>query len=721
MIQALPRVALQLWIVLFIVFFGAEVVHLEPSLRAVTQVLYATPLVLWASLGVRSRCDGVDWAVMGLVATFGVAAAFSRDPTESFGALGLATAYAAWFLLMRRVAGLRATVGLAIATGLACTLAFNAYLLVEEKIAAYAAFGAARFEGVATFPWESVNALPILVLIAVPFLAWIERGWIRTILSVTVAVSALVVVPLSFGRAGWLGLAVAATIGVLLAPRTGRMFGRLARPQRLALGTGVVVVGAAAAILIGPRVMTAVGDSGRFMLWEQALNLVGRSPLVGSGPGTFSWVRLEVPPFEANQLAVRLVHNIPLQTLVDGGLVLATGVLAATGLWAREVWRRRAGWSAADRTGVASAVGFVAAGLLDDFSYLPAIIAIILTMAAFLAPARVDDEPAGRRYLTIAGLGFAALVALPSVIAVDVARSTAQSARAAMVEANYSEAAADFATATRWHPTNGGYWLGFGMARAYAGDIEGSSIAYRRATEVAPGDPRGYAALAGLDASDGPADLLQLAADRTLGDPEYSVRLGVVLATNGRPDAAVLAWGRAVALRPEVLGALPYSEVGTSEGNVAAAAIRQIGVDRRPSLAADRVALWEIGLALDELSPDAGLAWLAVDAARQGDLASATQLAKAGVDEAPWAARGYQAQAAVAAFACDPDAEREALELEKATADAYGTPSAEPQVRREFVYREASLGPSQPPGARIHLDVDRWPWSLIDRPKACNR
>ena len=721
MIRELPRLGLQLWIVLFILFFGAEVVHLEPGLRVVTQVLYGAPLVVWASLRLRGPRDTIDWAVVGLIAAFGVIAAFSRDPTESLGALGLATAYAAWFLLMRRVPELRPAITLAIATGLSVTLALNAYLLVQEKLASFARLGAARFEGLATFPWESVNALPVLVLVAIPFLAWIERAWIRTALTATVAIAALIVVPLSLGRAGWLGLAVCAAVGLLLAPGTSRLVRRLARPHRLVLGAGVIVVGAAAAVLIGPRLVTAVGESGRLLLWEQGLNLLGRSPLVGYGQGTFSWVRLEAPPIEASQLPVRLIHNAPLQTLVDGGLILGASVLVAVGVWARDAWSRRIRWSLADRAAVASAAGFVAALTLDDFSYLPAITAVVLTMAAFLTPARIDGSPAVQRgYLLPAVLGIAALVATPNIFVVDVARSIAQSARAAMVGADYGRAAADFSEATRWHPDLGGYWLGLGMAQAYAGDIDAAIAAYRRATGVARGDPRAYAALGGLAAGDERADLLQRATELSLGDPEYAVRLGLVLGATGRPDEAAIAWGSAVALRPELLRALPYAEVGTSIGAVAAAAVDRIHEDRRPSPASDRAALWEIELALDELSPDAGSAWLAVDAARHGDVPRATRLANEAVNEAPWLPQGYQAQAAVAAFACDPEAEREAVERAERAGDSYGEPVIEPQIYREFVYREASLGPSQPPGVRIELEIERWPWSLIERPADCN-
>ena len=83
MIRALPRVALQVWIVLFILFFGAEVIHLEPGLRILTQVLYGVPLAAWVAWRLRGPRDRLDWTVLGLLAVFAIVCFLSRDRTES--------------------------------------------------------------------------------------------------------------------------------------------------------------------------------------------------------------------------------------------------------------------------------------------------------------------------------------------------------------------------------------------------------------------------------------------------------------------------------------------------------------------------------------------------------------------------------------------------------------------------------------------------------------
>ncbi|MEO6295148.1 MAG: O-antigen ligase family protein [Candidatus Limnocylindria bacterium] len=723
MIRALPRVALQLWIVLFIVFFGAEVIHLEPGLRIVTQVVYGIPLALWALLRLRGPHDRLDWAVLGLLGVYAVVCLFSRDRTESLGTLALATAYATWFLLMRRVARteLRGPVLVAIATGMAITLAFNAYLLIQEKLTWFAAIGDAPFEGVMTFPWESVNALPALVLVTIPFLAWQGPTRLRLVFAAVVALSAVVVVPLSMGRAGWLGLAVSALVAVLLTPAVRKFVPRLAPGQRLAGGIAIAVAAAAALVVVGPRVVNATGESGRLLLWEQGVGMIVRSPIVGSGPGTFSWARLDVQPHAADLLAVRLLHSVPLQMLVDGGVVLAIGVLAVGATWASTVTRRAGSWSAEDRVAIASVFGFLAALSFDDFSYLPAIVGSALVAAAFLAPTAPSTAAprAGVRSVTLVVLALATLIALPNVVAVDAARAAAQAGRTAMVGGAYEEAATDFEAATRAHQEDGGYWLGLGMAAAYAGDEDRARAAYERATTVSPGDPRGFAGLAALSGED--IGHLRQATERTYGDPQYAVRLGLALAAAGRMDDATHSWARAVALRPQLLRILRYHETGISQDAVASGAIAIISTEPRPAPIENLVNLWDIGLALDALPDGANAAWLAVDAARHGDSERAADLARAAVTEAPYEARGYQVLAAVAAFACDSEAERVALSQEKLARGAYARAAHEPQIRREFIYREASLGPSQPPGAVPDLRIERWPWSLIDRPTGCGQ
>ena len=719
MIRAIPRVALQLWIVLFIVFFGAEVVHLEPGLRVIAQLAYGVPLAAWAALRLRGPVDRLEWAILGLLVLYAVICLFSRDRTESVETMGLASAYAAWFMLMRRAASssLRRPVVVAVATGLAVTLVINAYLLIDEKLQSYAAIGAARFEGVATFPWESVNALPILVLVAVPFISMVALRSVRIAMALAVGFSAVVVVPISQGRAGWAGLAAAGIVLLILLPATWRTVRRIPRRRRALAGAALGVAVILGLAVTGPRLLTAVGESGRLIIWEQALAMFRGSPWIGGGPSVYSWARLEFPPAGADLLEVRLLHDAALQTLVEGGLILFAGVAVVLVVWGMTSAPRRGDWTMPDRLTAASIAGFLVALTLDDFSYLPAIIAAYLTLAAFLCPASQAKPPRG--WIAAAVLALAALAALPSVVAVDVARTAAQQGRSLMANGEYAAAITRFEIAAAAHPESGGYWLGLGMAAAYAGDEQRAIDAYVRATVAAPGDPRGYAALAQIGPGAERVDRLRAAADRSLDDPQDGARLGVALAAAGDTAGTTAAWGRAVALRSEVLRLLPFDGTGVAMEAVAAEARRLIRDEPRPAPHENQATLWDIALILDELPDDADPAWRAVDAARKGDLDAARELAASAVMAAPYEARGHQATAAVAAFACDPEAEQRALALEREANGAYVEPQSGPHAVREFIYREASLGHSQPPGARLDLRVERWPWSLVDRPDAC--
>jgi O-antigen ligase len=253
---------------------------------------------------------------------------------------------------------------------------------------------------------------------------------------------------------------------VLIAPASLRRLLLLPNRQRLIGLIGVSAILLAGAMLIGPRVVTSIGESGRFQLWDQALHVIGSSPIIGSGPGTYSWVRLDAPPAVANLLAVRLMHNVPLQSLIDGGLVLLFGVLALLIAWCAATWARRAQWSTGDRIALACVVGFAAALMLDDFSYLSALTASSVTVAAFLVPLAPTNSRPVHFWITPVIIGMAALIAMPSIVAVDRARGAAQVARTAMVDGRFADAATEFEIATRAHPENGGYWLGLGMAEA---------------------------------------------------------------------------------------------------------------------------------------------------------------------------------------------------------------------------------------------------------------
>lgn len=719
-----------LWVVLFVAVAGTYLSTWVVGLRAPAIVIWALPLLGWAVLRPRGPRDRLDLAVaVALVAHLAVSLA-SRDVTGSLEASGMALAFALLFWAGRDVAGSpawreRAATGVVI--GLAPWLWAAAAAWLWEK-ATWVALGGGmpNLESAQVFVWGTANAYPVLVLLALAFAAQISATRTRRLARLAIAVPAVVVVPLSAGRAGWLGLAVALSLVLFLAPPTG---GGLAARLRSAVGrvpgrwpaivTGLVLAAVGIALVFGDgigRVLAAnLGERAR--IWGQAIGIFTADPLTGSGPGTFPWVRLEHVPALTDPVGVVLAHDVPLQTLADGGLLLgaAFAVLAAAWAWSAAV---SAGERSPARTwAVAGVVGVAAASLLDDFSPLPAVIAGVVVLAAWALPPVPARTLAGQRWRPWLLPGVAAIVglatALPTV-QVETARLAADGARWAAVDGRWSDAADRFAAAARSYPAMGAYHLGLGFTRATLGDLDGARQAYERARAIAPGDPRPAGALAALTGD--PADRLALLeeATRRSTDARYAWRLAEELRTAARPAEADVATARAVLLRPDLLRHLPADgpSVAHLAELVAAAAERSGSLGARPV----RQPVWDVGLVAGSLPADAPAAWRAVLAAADGRSAEASRLVVVAREQAPHDPMTHLAEAFVAAAACD-------LEQADAALRRIGASNEESpaglRIERDTVYRDLGLGAQQPPSAGELPAPVPWPLGLVDVPSSC--
>jgi tetratricopeptide (TPR) repeat protein len=605
---------------------------------------------------------------------------------------------------------------------MALSLAFNAFLLVAEKVAFFNATGhLPRLEGITVFPWETVNALPVLVLVVLPFVAWMRPGIVRWIALAVIALSAVVVLPVSNGHAGYIGLAVAAAAFYVLSPAALRWWTRLSPPQRgMAIGVTLAGVIAAVAVAVAPFA-DALHSSGRTDLYRASWAMFLDRPILGNGPSTYSWARLIASPEAARLVQVRLTHDVPLQTLLDGGVVLGVAFFGVAVTWLTSVVR----WAMpfAVRASAAALLGYAAAVTLDDFSFLPAVTAMLITLAAWSLPAATAVRGQVRQpssWIPSVAAAVGLLIAVTFVGRVDIARVAAAAGRTSAVAGDWRAAESRFLTATAAHPEDGGYWLALGQARAELADEAGAKEAYDQARAVSPGDPRSYGALAALSKNSGDrVSLLTQAARRSYGDPQYGYRLGLELARHKDLDGAADAWGTAVTLRPDLFGVLPFAQSGVSPQAVARAAATHIASTPQADVAAGPAATFDIALALGSVTEAAPAAWRAVDAARRGDVTAARRLADQAVDADPNDARSYAALAAVAAFACDSSAQEEALAQEAATWNAYDRQPAQVAITREYTYREDSTGSMQPPSADPGPVIEMWPWSLIPERPAC--
>jgi tetratricopeptide (TPR) repeat protein len=714
------RTATQLWVLAFVALFGTYLETWMVGLRIPVQLLYGLPLVVWAALRLRGPRDLLDVVVAIGLGALALAGAAGVDQLGSLETAGLALAYALLFWLMREVSRRperQRLLALPVVIGLALWLVAAALAWIGEKLAWIAAGGGLPpLESNQVFVWGTTNAYPILLLLSVPFLAHLGGG-ARRMFAIAIGLAGVVVIPFSQGRAGWLGIVVAlAALDALSGwPAVRRVIGigrgRAWRPFVALAALGVLVV---LALTVGDRVVGAVASNldARWRIWEQALAIFAADPLTGSGPGTYSWVRLEHVPDYVERIGVVLAHNAVIQTLSDGGVLLIGGLALIVATWAGMAWGRRDAMTGQQRLAAAAVVGFGAASLLDDFSSLPAIVALVITLAAWSVPAASGSETAGvgRRWGLVAVAIGIGLVSLWPMVAVESSRLAADRARAAALAGSWDEAARDYQAAADAYPTNPANHLGLGLSRAELGDAQAARAAYETAQALSPGDPRSYGALAELSADTDERIALLDAAARRSNEAQYAYRLALELDRAGRGSEAAEAYALAVALRPGLYALLPAAGDGLTRPSVRsdlASAVALIGL--RSGL---RTPLWDAGLADGDLPADAPLAWQAVASAASGDIDAANARAADAVTQSPQDPRSHLAVAAVAAYSCDRASYDDAMRLAGNPRPDFGGLG----LQRDPAYRELGIGDYQPSGTDRPPAAQVWPRDLVEIP-----
>jgi tetratricopeptide (TPR) repeat protein len=715
------RLLLQVWVFSFVALFGSELLAEEPILRAGVQLLYIGPIAAWAALALRGPRTLLDVAILSALTALAIAAWFGSDRQGGLESMGLATAYALAFWFLRDGIAAHTRMLLAIAGSYAFTgwVIMAAIYWILEKMAWLVGTGTLPgLESAQVFVWGTTNAFPILVMLAAGCLAWQPPSRVRSALVMALIVASVVAVPLSNGRAGWLGIAVAAVawegLGGWRHVRAGwRRLGHK-QPMRPAAVAAAVVV-PLTLVMAGPKLMGAIQEAfgDRFTIWGQALAIFAADPLTGGGPSTYAWLRLTHVPDQTYAVPVRLAHDVPLQTLADGGVLLAIAAVAV--VWTFLAAARGGLSDHRRRVSVAVLIGIGSASLLDDFSSLPAVSVGCIALAAWsVAPRRRPKahRSALRRWSLPIAMALLSVISLPAVIGSDVARIAAADGRYAAVAGDWRAAERAFVAATNAYPEQAAYWLGLGLALAEDGRTEAATDAYRKARELSPGDPRPYGALSSLVADpDARVALLEAAAARTTSDPQYAWRLAETLRELEATEDATNAYARAVMIEPQLIASLPAelrdAVLADLPGTAAEMALRN------PSLQVG-FALWDVGLAMGDLPRDADPAWRVVEAARAGDEAAVeavfVELRSNGV-----AGIELNALAAVARYQCDLEAY---LLLAEVLGEFRPGRLNEPTITRDHTYRDLGLGSYQPGPYALPAD-EPWPWSLVGQPPEC--
>lgn len=720
-----PSLVFLVWLFGFIAFGGTTLLGWHPVARAAGVLLYGGPVVLWAVLRYRGPVDRLDLAVVAAVVAHLVVSLLSLDRESSMEMSAVVVAYACTFWLARRIAGdarLRRLSATAVATAVVFWLAVLAVTWIGEKVTAIEHLGwPPVLDARQPYVWGSINTLPVLALLVGPFIAWLPGGPGRRIMVTIWLASAVVVVPLSVGRAGWLGVGVAiASLEPLLRfPVSQRVISGLRRRNRLAWTTvGISAVVLAGTLILvfsrGGEVVASALDS-RVRLWQQALSLFSADPLTGAGPSTFGWARLAHVPDYVDRVAAKDVHSVPLQTLADGGLILVVAMAVVVAAWVNVMFERRRLLNVRQRLSIAALIGYAAVALLDDLSFLPTVTVMLILLAAWAIPVANPPAPraTGLHAIGVPALILAAaVITTPAVIAMTASRLHAAEGRHAAVAGDWDRSLVAFEDATELHPSNAQYWMSVGLAASMAGQSDAAVMAYERARSISPGDPRPWGALATL-AQDQRSEirLLEEAARRS-NDPRYAFRLGSALFDNGDVERAGRFFAIGAALQPEWFASIP-KELWPAVSDALPEAISTVASigGHNPE-----EAQWNAGLALGNLPEGVPAPWRAVQFGLDGDIPAAEGLLGQARGEGPSSLRADQAASALARLACDRTAfDRAEMRLAARGVDVQegGHPVSE---RRSGLYRDAELGDYQPLTDRSVDVPPPWPLGLIQVP-----
>jgi tetratricopeptide (TPR) repeat protein len=717
----LARGAVTLWVAAFVGFLGTTVTTHHEPMRMAAFWLYGLPVVIAALYGLLRRPSALDLPVIGAVVVYTLVAWVSTDRIASMETVPLVVAYVSVLLVAARVTSPAWRSAIATGVTLPAAIWLLSFALVwVADLAEWIALGGGVPPHIArsAHMWLGTDLVAVLLLLSVPFYPWIRWRALRRVLIAATLIAAVAVVPMSDARTTWIAALVAGIVVVALSRDFRERF--WPRHGRAVIAGGLLLAaGLAAAVLTG-----SLGTlSGRANIWETALATFRSSPIVGTGPGTFSWTRLAEAPPLLEPYPVFHAHDVVLQTLADGGIVLLVGLGVAVIGWLVVVApaTQRLEWRS--RVGLGVLAGFVLVTLLEEPAQLPALAAMAMTLAGWTAAdaTRASTNPwhwPWRWSPAVLPIAFAsaALMGLPSALAASQARTAAAEARAAAVAEDWVAAYASFERANERWPDRAAYELGLGLAAAQVGSLAEAKVHYESARRLSPGDPRAPGALAALSGDlQEQARLLDNAAMRAFRDPQYSYRLAAVLWELGREQDAAHAAARAAMVDPQVLVTLS-SETGVPLDRVIAA-LPGVLESEAELAAVDADSVLAQAEMVGGRSVEEPPALAALSAARDGDLERARRAVQEALATERLERRTYDVGIAVAEARCD-EAEAERLrrlsEIVPGGFTSLYRIGADIRESRDHVYREMGLGDYQPPGTDgPSASPYDWPRALV--------
>ena len=295
-------------------------------------------------------------------------------------------------------------------------------------------------------------------------------------------VAALVVVLLGVTVAGAYALAKPRDVGAWISARTAE------------------VTGTSGGLANTPGRLGSLDTNQRLQWWSEAARSAGDNLLVGEGAGSFPLVHLRERTSGEDRLNVRQPHNLVLEIASGLGLVglALLGCLVAGVAWAgARAWQRRGPPTIALPLAVFAA--FLLQSQLDWTWTVPALTTVAMAAAGvMIAAAAPGPAPPGRsvpRPVVAGAWALAPIIMLSALIPWWSQEKVAQGNQA--ISAGQPAVAEERAQeASDLNPLAIQPWLLRARAAALLDDPAGMRAAARRATQVQPGNPAGWALLA---------------------------------------------------------------------------------------------------------------------------------------------------------------------------------------------------------------------------------
>lgn len=592
--EATPRDTTGLVLGAFLVLASALIVevaggyafHTNPAMRTLTQVLVGALLVLWAGAAVvrpalRPRTVLAGPVAIAMVA-FGASVFASERPRLSLepALIGVASALTLLMLTaLLRVPVIRrlvATTVLFLAAGIAVGYLIQVGIEWNRWWGLVGHFTAPPLRpSFVALSFGSPNLIATFLLLLAPLGAVIATQRFGRWAGAGLVVLAVIAIVITGSRGGYLGLAAATGVAFAVSlpwlwSRLASVRERLGSTRLVGLAVGGAAAVAIAAVVLAPSVLGRLTLSGaelRGWYWRSATELFERSPLTGTGPGTWAQLKLaEALPGEANY-SVPHAHSLYFQTISEVGILGAGALLllVAVFLWRSvQVYRRGDVWTRMQVVAVlVGLAGLVAQQIPDYLMNLPGVTLVAGLLIAWVdgADAGIPDERSlmrasvSRRLATpvAIALGAVLLISAPTTLTINRAMWIAQEANVKAAAGDWADALASYDEAIAADPDFTLYRLERANALAHLGRLEEARQEYRPMVEVdlLPENLLGLAAIELALGNPGrAAELARIGIRHGWRNATVELNVGRILEATGDRAGALEAYGAALYTNP---------------------------------------------------------------------------------------------------------------------------------------------------------------------------